>query len=208
MSIRPSLSVAFRCSRQLSAQQQHAGISTTCPRGLLKDIASNRAVSARQTSRNRLPRGSTDRLQELYRETFQGTSQKQAVKKETLDDLTASATSQAYMRQMWRRFLPGEVYAPRDLSAWELDRYRLKRPAQQDVLDMLGLNPVDNYRNFSMISEFMSPHGRILHSTETGLRPVNQRKMAKAIRRAIGLGIHPSVHRHPELIKQAGRPPT
>lgn len=191
----------------------------------MKDIASNRAVSARQTSRNRLPRGSTDRLQELYRETFQGTSQKQAVKKETLDDLTASATSQAYMRQMWRRFLPGEVYAPRDLSAWELDRYRLKRPAQQDVLDMLGLNPVDNYRvstsvirgscsssdtsqNFSMISEFMSPHGRILHSTETGLRPVNQRKMAKAIRRAIGLGIHPSVHRHPELIKQAGRPPT
>lgn len=39
-----------------------------------------------------------------------------------------------------------------------------------------------------------------MRSVETGLSPVNQRKMAKAIRRAIGLGLHPSVHRHPELL--------
>ena len=51
-----------------------------------------------------------------------------------------------------------------------------------------------------MISEFMTSMGMIKHSKHTGLRPVNQRKMAKAIRRAIGLGIHPSVHRHPELL--------
>ena len=51
-----------------------------------------------------------------------------------------------------------------------------------------------------MISEFMTPHGRIKRSAETGLRPVNQRKMAKAIRRAIGLGLHPSVHHHPEIL--------
>ncbi len=43
--------------------------------------------------------------------------------------------------------------------------------------------------------------GRIQHSKETGLRPVNQRKMAKAIRRAIGMGLHPSVHKHPEIIR-------
>ncbi len=43
--------------------------------------------------------------------------------------------------------------------------------------------------------------GRIQHWTDTGLRPVNQRKMAKAIRRAIGMGIHPSVHKHPEIIR-------
>ena len=46
----------------------------------------------------------------------------------------------------------------------------------------------------------MTPMGRIKHSRETGLRPVNQRKMARAIRRAIGLGIHPSVHAHPEIL--------
>jgi small subunit ribosomal protein S18 len=55
-------------------------------------------------------------------------------------------------------------------------------------------------QNFSLVSEFMTSFGRIRHSSDTGLRPVNQRKMAKTVRRAIGLGIHPSVHRHPEIL--------
>lgn len=52
-----------------------------------------------------------------------------------------------------------------------------------------------------MMSEYMSDMGRIKHSNETGLRPVNQRKMAKAIRRAIGTGLMPGVHRHPEILR-------
>lgn len=47
----------------------------------------------------------------------------------------------------------------------------------------------------------MTDMGRIKHSNDTGLRPVNQRKMAKAVRRAIGLGLMPSVHRHPEILR-------
>ena len=43
--------------------------------------------------------------------------------------------------------------------------------------------------------------GHIQHSRQTGLRPANQRKVAKTIRRVMGMGIHPSVHRHPELIQ-------
>jgi len=42
--------------------------------------------------------------------------------------------------------------------------------------------------------------GRIKHSKETGLRPVNQRRIAKAIRRMVGMGMTPSVHRHPEIL--------
>lgn len=56
-------------------------------------------------------------------------------------------------------------------------------------------------QNFSIMSEYMTELGRIKHSKVTGLKPKNQRKMAKAIRRAIGIGIMPSVHIHPELIK-------
>jgi small subunit ribosomal protein S18 len=56
-------------------------------------------------------------------------------------------------------------------------------------------------QNFSLISEFITPMGRIKHSSDTGLRPVNQRKMAKAIRRAIAMGLHPSVHKHPEILR-------
>lgn len=52
------------------------------------------------------------------------------------------------------------------------------------------------------MSEYMTPMGRIASSRETGLRPVNQRRIAKAIRRSIGMGLMPSVHRHPELFYQ------
>lgn len=55
-------------------------------------------------------------------------------------------------------------------------------------------------QNFSVMSEYVSPLGRIKHREQTGLRPVNQRKIAKAIRRAMGLGLMPSVHRHPEIL--------
>ena len=53
------------------------------------------------------------------------------------------------------------------------------------------------------MSEYMTETGRIKHSRLTGLRPVNQRKIAKAIRRAIGLGLMPSVHRHPLVLKNS-----
>jgi small subunit ribosomal protein S18 len=56
------------------------------------------------------------------------------------------------------------------------------------------------FQNFAMMSEFMTELGKIKHSRDTGLRPVNQRKVAKAVRRAIGLGLMPSVHRHPEIL--------
>jgi small subunit ribosomal protein S18 len=39
-----------------------------------------------------------------------------------------------------------------------------------------------------------------MHSKETGLRPKTQRKVAKAIRRAVGIGLIPSVHKHPQLL--------
>jgi small subunit ribosomal protein S18 len=52
------------------------------------------------------------------------------------------------------------------------------------------------------MSEYMSPTGRIRPSRDTGLRPANHRKIAKAIRRSIGLGLMPSIHRHPELLQK------
>ena len=52
------------------------------------------------------------------------------------------------------------------------------------------------------MSEYMTPMGRIKHSKDTGLRPVNQRKIAKAIRRSIGIGMMPSVHHHPEMLQK------
>ena len=57
-------------------------------------------------------------------------------------------------------------------------------------------------QNFSVMSDFISDMGRIRPRSETGLRPVNQRKIARAVRRAIALGLMPSVHKHPEILKR------
>jgi small subunit ribosomal protein S18 len=48
----------------------------------------------------------------------------------------------------------------------------------------------------------MTPMGRIKPSAETGLRPVNQRRVARTIRRTVGMGMMPSVHRHPEILQK------
>lgn len=47
--------------------------------------------------------------------------------------------------------------------------------------------------------------GRIKHREITGLRRVNQRRIAKAIRRAVGMGLIPSVHKHPEMLEADAR---
>ncbi len=117
-----------------------------------------------------------------------------------LERMAERKVTDDYMRQMPRRWRAGDVYAPHDLSPVEMDKWKRPQPARDDVVDILGINPIDEYRNFAMISEYVSTMGRIRSSRETGLRPVNQRRMARAIRRAIGLGLHPSVHRHPEIL--------
>jgi small subunit ribosomal protein S18 len=56
-------------------------------------------------------------------------------------------------------------------------------------------------QNYNLLSDYVTSMGRIMHSRETGLRLVNQRRIAKAIRRAVGIGFLPSTHRHPEILK-------
>ncbi|KAL2435394.1 hypothetical protein ABEF95_015939 [Exophiala dermatitidis] len=107
----------------------------------------------------------------------------------------------AISRNLTRNWKVGDVYAPHDLSAAEARKWRKRHRPTTDAFDALSINPLSLYKNFSVMSEYMTEMGRIRHSSSTGLRPVNQRKIAKAIRRAIALGLMPAVHRHPEYIK-------
>ncbi|KAK9413106.1 hypothetical protein SUNI508_12091 [Seiridium unicorne] len=122
-----------------------------------------------------------------------------------VEELRSKAVQEDYMRQMPRRWALGDLYAPHDLSPVEMKKWRSITTVERDLVDLLGLKPLDMYRNFSFISEYTTSHGRIKRAEQTGLRPVNQRKVAKAIRRAIGLGLHPSVHKHPELLMRERR---
>ncbi|MCJ1355640.1 MAG: hypothetical protein MMC33_005632 [Icmadophila ericetorum] len=101
-----------------------------------------------------------------------------------------------------RKWKPGDVYAPHDLSAAEMKRWMYKRPGTTDAFDVLGIDPLKEYKNYMLLSEYQTSMGRILPAKQTGLRNVNQRKIAKAIRRAIGMGFMPSVHKHPEMLRR------
>lgn len=71
-----------------------------------------------------------------------------------------------------------------------------------DAIDELRIKDVlMRYKDVAFLSRFTTQMGRIKHRKETGLRGVNQRRIAKAIRRSVGLGLLPSVHRHPELLR-------
>ncbi|KXX79312.1 hypothetical protein MMYC01_203240 [Madurella mycetomatis] len=133
---------------------------------------------------------------EERRQVLEQTRERVSVK-----DVRANVVTENYIRQMPRRWRSGDVYSPRDLSPREMVKWKQAKAPKKDIIDMLGISPLDNYKNFSFISEFMTVMGRIKHNKETGLRPVNQRKVAKAIRRAIGMGLHPSVHWHPEILR-------
>jgi small subunit ribosomal protein S18 len=117
-----------------------------------------------------------------------------------------AAVDEQYKRNMnfmlKREWKLGDLYAPHDLSAAEMRKWGKRSQPTQDVFDVLNLDPLSLYKNFSIMSDFISDMGRIRPAKETGLRPVNQRKVAKALRRAVALGLMPSIHKHPELLKQ------
>lgn len=122
----------------------------------------------------------------------------QSAVKETADTVKARM---ALTSQLPRRWAAGQVYAPHDLSAIEAKKWAVnRRRPRTDVFEQLALDPLRCYKNVALLSMFVSETGRIRGAKETGLKPVNQRKVAKAIRRAIGLGLMPSVYRHPELM--------
>ncbi|PHH76043.1 hypothetical protein CDD82_4161 [Ophiocordyceps australis] len=113
-----------------------------------------------------------------------------------------------YLTQMPRRFKPGDLYSPHDLSPAEMSKYRRRPHRSRDVVDALGINPLDHYKNFTLLSQFTSSSGQVLKPELTGLRSVNQRKVAKMIRRAQGMGIYPKIHAHPEMLRQEFYPET
>ena len=165
----------------------------------------SKAIPSAKETRQNLTRISGNPRQsatELGQETLQTAAK--------YDQLT---TSQKYLNsvmrrdlelQLPRRWFPGDVYAPHDLTGAETRKWkRTNNRPNRDAFDLAGINPLKEYKNFSIMSEYMTEMGRIKPRTETGLRPVNQRRLSKAIARAIGMGIMPSVHRHPQLLEIA-----
>jgi len=90
------------------------------------------------------------------RETFTRVAQYDA-KQRAIAEIEKSGRARDLERQQFRRWKPGDVYAPHDLSSVEMAKWRVRKAGGKDVFDMLGINPLLEYKvcfylSFSYIS--------------------------------------------------------
>ncbi|GAN05673.1 conserved hypothetical protein [Mucor ambiguus] len=87
----------------------------------------------------------------------------------------------------------GDIYHPEDLNDTRYrESLRQRRgkptPPSEDPFEVLGLDPLHEYKNFRLLTHFVSDMGKILPREQTGVSAKNQRKLAKAIKRARAMG--------------------
>ncbi|KAH9951696.1 hypothetical protein B0H21DRAFT_705426 [Amylocystis lapponica] len=105
-------------------------------------------------------------------------------------------------------FRPGKFLKPSEYTQKERSkgRPRRKRPLlgpsaaesrKGDTLYQLGIDPLHECQNSSLMSEFLTDMGKIKSRAQTNLTWKNQRRLGKAIRRARMMGIIPVLSRRP-----------
>lgn len=63
-----------------------------------------------------------------------------------MEFLKSQKMSNDYLKQMPRRWQAGDVYSPHDLSPIEMQKWRKRSLPNSDVVDSLGINPLDMYK--------------------------------------------------------------
>jgi len=122
--------------------------------------------------------------------------------------LQTHKTVNALSRLIVRRYRSGDIFAPHDLSPTEMSKWRARSRPVADAFDVLCMDPLEQYKNYSIMAEYVTPMGRLMHSRNTGLGAKNQRRVSRAVRRLVGLGLAPAVYAHPEILqKKAARIP-
>jgi len=96
-----------------------------------------------------------------------------------------------------KKFQPRQTYSLRDLDEESNPPkvvYR-KKPPTLDVFQKLGANPLHEYKNIALLSEFVTGMGKIKSRHLTGLNNIHQRRVARLIKRARAMGLMPYTHR-------------
>jgi len=87
---------------------------------------------------------SSEPLQNLLYNNHRTRATKQRREERTRRD-EQRRVSQEYLQQMPRMWRDGDVLAPHDLSGSEMRKWRKRAPRTADVIDLLGINPLDHY---------------------------------------------------------------
>ncbi|KAI9251984.1 ribosomal protein S18 [Sporodiniella umbellata] len=140
----------------------------------------------------------------LYNKVVLGGRDKQ-IEAQTLSLLQSSVNKEKVKvnsdgAQRYQKFhQEGDLYHPNDLND-NLYRETLRArrgktvTPTQDPFDILGLDPLHEYKNYKLLSKFVSDMGKILPREQTGLTAKNQRKLAKAVKRARAMGLMSSTN--------------
>ncbi|KAJ3388045.1 hypothetical protein HDU92_001653 [Lobulomyces angularis] len=96
-----------------------------------------------------------------------------------------------------RFFKPNETYEPKDLNDENLRPFieHLEKQKKPDYFMKTGIDPIKEYKNVGLLSLFVSELGMIKPSKDTGLNRINQRKLAKSVKRAQSFGLMPYTYK-------------
>jgi hypothetical protein len=95
-----------------------------------------------------------------------------------LDMMRNQKNSNDYLKQMPRRWDAGDVYSPHDMSPVEMQKWRKRSPRGGDVIDALGIRPLDMYKVWLTFT--------YMHS----LNPKETRELTQRIELLFDPGIH------------------
>lgn len=62
-------------------------------------------------------------------------------------EMIESERRSQFQRQIYRKWVPGDVYSPHDLTGLEMKKWKFgRKKPQQDAFDILGINPINEYK--------------------------------------------------------------
>lgn len=116
--------------------------STPSSTSRLQSINTDRSPRSNANARS----GNIAAFQKMGQNYQQRAARSLREKQEHVDYLKNRKLSAEYLRQMPRRWNAGDVYSPHDLSPREMDKWRKRKSPEVDVVDVLGIRPVDMYK--------------------------------------------------------------
>lgn len=143
---RPFSATASAAAPPREGPQHHTPSSTSSLLSLnrSKGRAPNRnagANKAKPTSGR-----ATDAAQQLLSRWSNRAAQHAQQTQRTADSIREQKVSADYLKEMPRKWKPGDVYSPHDLSPVEMMKWKKWSDRNADVVDALALRPLDMYK--------------------------------------------------------------
>ena len=90
-----------------------------------------------------------------------------------------------------RFFKPTDTYHARDLNSDRLEKHLryLQQAKKPDYFDKMNIDIDNEYKNVALLSAFINELGMVKSRKDTGLSFVNQRRLAKAVKRCRAMGL-------------------